>query len=220
MSWHIEKINPENDEQMHQLVDLYCYRMWGSEDSFGEYKQCPNCRRYFSEEQVANLHLTHCPSCQIELEDAWKPAEVERDLRKQIQRPSAFCFVALPALAGGKVIAFALTYVISPEEIEKHWGQKIKSQLFELANSQPIVYFDELGVERAWRRQGIATALVKTCLIQYRSRTNDPLIFLRTHQNSPALRLYKHIGLEIFTDDTEYGQGRVLLAKHLSKLRI
>ena len=217
MSWHLEKINPANGEQMHQLVDLYCYRIWGSEDSFGEYKQCPNCKRYFSEEKVANLRLTQCPDCQIELEDAWKPTEVENDVHGQLQKAGAVGFIALSEKV---IIGFAWTYFITPDEIQKHWGQSLTAKLLQLAADQPIVYFDELGVEKSWRRRKIGTALVKACLSQYYNKRDDPLIFLRTHQKSPALRLYISIGLEVFTDDTEYGQGRVLLAKHLSKLRI
>lgn len=217
MTWHIEKIDPNNTDQLYQLVDLYCYRMWGSEDSFGEYKQCPKCRRYFSEEKVAELSLIRCPDCQIELEDAWKPERVEKDIRGQLQKPGAIGFVAV---VRSKVIGFAWTYFITPDEIRKHWGQEVTAKLAKLVTGQTIIYFDELGVEQSWRRQGIGTALVTACLKQYQNIGNDPLVFLRTHQNSPGLRLYTKIGLEVFSPDTEYGQGRVLLANHLSELRL
>lgn len=212
--WVVKVFNPNDGEEVRQFVELYI-QMWAPEP-FNEFKQCPNCKQYFGEEIVTFLCLNCCPVCGTVLEDAWDPMEVEQDIRDLVTtKPWS---VTLVAVTGDNVIGFSATHRISREEIVERWGVGV-AEMLTCSGSQfcSVVYFNELGVDKDWRKKGIGGTLAKECLRRYDSSS---LVFLRTHSKSPALNLYLKLGLEIIGDDTEYGQGRVLLARKLSEMNL
>lgn len=70
-------------------------------------------------------------------------------------------------------------------------------------------YIDDLFVQPAFRRQGIARALLSELVAECRRRGCRSMYVEVGNQNVPAIKLYEQIGLKPFQD------GRVLLSGQL-----
>jgi ribosomal protein S18 acetylase RimI-like enzyme len=183
---------------------------------------CPNHKKYFNWKQVEEEGITHCPDCKAKLEKAWNSNEVEEEILKVANSSGFYGFLVMDDK--NKIQGFAWAEIMNIQEVLFKWGKEIHSELSDLIssagssdNNGEIIYFDELGLSRKYRNKGLGKVLVKrTCQSFSKKFPNTPS-FLRTHKNSPAIHIYQKLGYDIVCDDTEFGDGRVILYTPKSK---
>lgn len=214
-SEHIEVIEfdhhflDNNPVMLDRLSKLYC-SVWERDENFGEYRICPRCNKYFSWEQVERDSVVHCSECGSLLDVAWKPEKARAEILDQSQ--SNGFSGALAVDGDGAIYGFSWAVMMSTEKVVETWGSEVALQLREM-NPQTLLfnYFDELAVNRDCRGRGIGTLLAKRVLQRCHERHSHCLGFLRTHRNSPSVSIYQKLGYKIFCEDTQYGDGRVIL---------
>lgn len=194
-----------------QLAQLYC-DTFSLDPNFGEYRQCPNCKRYYNYEQVEQQGITACSNdgkhVTVALVPAWEPESVKKEILGQAGEEN---FHGVLALAGMSVVGFAWARVITFSEVRAHWGDQVVNQLQPLLESDVVVYFDELGVSQDWRSRGIGKSLVVGVSSWAKINFSGKMSLLRTHERSHARLIFERVGYEFFANDTEYGSGRVMM---------
>lgn len=200
-----------------KLVELYI-RIWQFDPNFQEYKMCPACRQYYSYEQVEVTGTTACQNGHesVHLVNAWEPEEVSAELLEVTQRKGFYGVLVVNAQAD--VVGFAWAEAITMDDIRQKWGPTVVDQLLDdIAPNVGIIYFDELALDLSCRGIGLGKNMVHNVCEWMRDFYPDSMALLRTHANSPARIIYERIGFEIFADDPEHGDGRVLMKAHPCK---
>ena len=204
---------------LRDLAELYC-NVFSLDPNFGEYRQCPTCSRYFNYEQVESEGIHVCDNNHPEttLVYAWEQDKVEDEILTQAAEPG---FYGANALLHGKLVGFAWARVISFNEVRKHWGDTIIDLAQPHAQTDLLVYFDELAVGLEARDRGLGKGMARFICEWAKREHPEDMTLLRTHRNSKAKGIYEALGYEVFADDTEYGGGRVMMkANRCSDLNV
>jgi ribosomal protein S18 acetylase RimI-like enzyme len=210
----------ENPYHLKSLSEFYC-SIWEIDENFGEYRQCPNCHRYFSYEEVEEQYVRTCPDCNNTLVLAWVAKEVTQKLLSVSNQPSDQFSGFLAFNSNGGIVGFAWAHTLSIEEVEASWGKQIVDQLKTQNDSSEVAYFNELATDPSMRRHGIGSHLIRKISEWMRQYHGQKMALLRTHENSAARSLYEKIGYQICGTDTMYGYGRIMMAaNHCANLKI
>lgn len=203
-------------ERLMELANFYA-TIWMFDPNFREYKQCPNvnCRKYYSydEVEIQGIHVCHGTTEQphmVEfLDDAWNPEEVAADILKLTEMGDEFFGAMCIDNISGKIVGFTWGFVRSIESISESWGASIANKIN--APEGFVTYYSEIATDPNYRKFGLGSELCK--MLTGWMKTNHPNLpsLLRTHQNSPAFRLFNKVGYRKFADDTMYGGGRVMM---------
>jgi ribosomal protein S18 acetylase RimI-like enzyme len=197
-----------------QLARLYCDVFAG--EPFNEYRQCPVCNKYFSHDQVELQGISSCSNghAKSPLKIAWEVEPVKVEIMDQASEPGFCGFLALTQedLAG-----FSWARIITFEELRRHWDKEIVDVVQSRTALGELVYFDELGVDPKKRGLGIGRKLVSSICKWAKDEHGELLTLLRTHQNSPARHLFESAGYQKFAQDSEYGEGRIMMILDLCK---
>lgn len=194
---------------LHQLAELYC-NIFSLDPNFGEYRQCPVCGAYYNQHQVEVEGIRTCENNhpKADIIPAWEVEKVKLEILDQASEPGFFGVIALK---DSVVVGFAWARSISFDEVRKHWGDTIVDKVQPFAKTDNLVYFDELGVNPNARAKGIGRGMVDAICRWAKLEHPEDMTLLRTHFNSPARRIFESAGYVIFSDDTEYGGGRVMM---------
>lgn len=194
-----------------QLAETYC-NLWMFDPHFGEYRKCPACQRYFNENQVEHEGVRHCSNGhpETELIPGWVPAEVALEILEQAQVKGFYGCVAA-GLELSELVGFAWAREISADEVRETWGNEFLATL-KTHVEEPYMYFDEFAVIVPRRGEGIGKMLAVNVATYMRDNYPDRLFFLRTHENSSAVGIYKDLGFETIGPDTQHGGGRIMMS--------
>lgn len=202
-------------EALKQLSELYC-KIWMYDKHFQEYRQCPICKSYFGEFEVEKLKVLSCngtkankPHQSIGLVPAWDPTEVAKEIFSDSQLPGFKGF--LTVLYDGTIVAFTWGKVIPISQIEKTWGGKLVDELTAINPNPNVCYYDELGRDSKWAGYSFGKELARMLTSWMRNEHPDKLALLRTHKDANARRIYEELGYRLFAEDTEHGQGRIMM---------
>ena len=196
-------------EELHQLSQLYC-NIFSLDPFFGEYRQCPVCGAYYNQHQVevGNIHTCDKNHSVTELIPAWDVENVKLEILDQASEPGFFGVIALQE---SEVVGFAWARLISFEEIKNHWGDTLVAKVQPIAKTGNVYYFDELGVNPEARSKGVGRILADAVCSWGKKTHPEDLSLLRTHSKSNARKIFGSLGYVVFSEDTEYGAGRVML---------
>lgn len=202
----------EKPEVLRRLVELYI-DIWRYDPNFQEYKMCPECRHYYSHDDVEVQGVSTCSNGHQTsiLVEAWDPQEVSEELLQATLRTD-FCG-AIVVNEMGDILGFAWAESMTYDELVAYWGADVIGLLDLDSNmsNMKCIYFDELALAFGLRGQGLGKSLVHYICNWMRDQHPTAMTMLRTHANSPARYIYEKIGYSIFADDPQYGDGRVLM---------
>lgn len=209
------QILTEKPSTLAQLAKLYC-EIWMYDENFKEYRQCPNCRAYFSETEVEVRKILSCDGAKIskphdptELDLAWKPEDVALEILADSAQPNFRGYLTLEL--DGTVIGFSWGKATNISKIRETWGEGIAIQLVQINPTSDVCYYDELGIDRNHRGFGLGKELARKLTSWMRIKYPDNLALLRTHKDAKARSIYEDLGYKVFAGDSEYGQGRVMM---------
>lgn len=194
----------DNRDVLQNLCDVYC-SIWERDENFGEYRQCPSCKKYYSYEQVEVNGLQRCPECDVALVKAWLPVSVALDLL-EIANHHSFSGVLL--MQDREIVGFSWGKLRSLEEMTPEWRDLIFTVWPDTPEYQFVFHLSELGVLRSMRGLGWGTKLAKQVLSKPFNSYPDVIGTLNTHQNSSAVHIYEKLGY-IKISDHPAGQGRI-----------
>ena len=199
----------EHDNVLDQLSELYC-KVFSLDEKFGEYRQCPICKCYFNFHQVEEQGITTCSHGheEVDLVLAWDPICVKDEI---LEQSSESGFKGVLAIHDSCVIGFAWARLLSFEEVRKHWKGEVIDEIQPISRYDSLVYFDELGVDPDKRCKGLGNYMVQQITKWARENFPDHMALLRTHQDSHARPLFEKAGFVKFNDDTEFGDGRIMM---------
>lgn len=127
-------------------------------------------------------------------EEPWNenlaPAEVMEIMIEQFSRPQA---IALAALEEDEVIGFTWVYEISLNDLRE--GTRHSPELrFLFEQGKRVFYFQEVGMEKAYRRRGLGEQLARE-ILEKAKRLGMNTAVLSTNQGArPALSMFSKIG--------------------------
>ena len=106
----------------------------------------------------------------------------------------------------------------------KTWVAEIDGVVFgfiigKLKHSKPYVY--NIAVSQAYRKQGIATELMKTFEEYYSKlqKKGNNCLWLQVNTNNPAQKLYFDLGYRVgYVDEDFYGAGKHALCMYKSSV--
>lgn len=141
-------------------------------------------------EKVARLYT------EIFREEPWNenlnPAEIMAIMIEQFNKPRA---VALVVLQNGEVIGFAWMYEIVPSDLEE--GTRYSPELkFLFRPGQRVFYFQEVGVKREFRGQGIGEQLAREALEKGKTLGMRIAVLSTSREAAPALRMFSRLGFK------------------------
>lgn len=196
-------------EVFQNLAEVYC-RLWEVDENFGEYRQCPDCGRYFSYEDVEEDGVTICTNCSTTLRRAWLPVPFAVNLLSMAYHYSFAGVLLMDDY--NSVLGFCWGRLYSEKELRQRLGVAFPNfPAFTGSTATHAFYLEELGVVREFRAEGYGTKMVKAILSNPASRYPNVPAILSTHRNSPSVFLYKKLGFDFVADHPE-GQDRIVIA--------
>ncbi len=199
-----EKYLSEHQMVLGQVCDLYC-AIWEQDSHFGEYKLCPQCRRYYSFSQVES-GITRCSICNLGLVNAWDALLVKETLMQTSQHYSFSG--ALLIDDSEQVFGFSWGRLFSSDEMNKRWGDAYQSLVVQNPQSLYCFYLEELAILPTMRGNRFGMRLLKEVLFHPFGRYPHVAGALSTHQDSNSVYLYKKLGY-VKVADKPSGQGRI-----------
>lgn len=148
-------------------------------------------------ELIGNRNLiekTAALYCQVFGEEPWYddfiPEEVMAVMEVQFNYPNAIAFVAVEE---GEMVGFIWLYEFFQNDLKE--GTRFSPQLeFLFKGGRRVFYFQEIGVKKECRRQGIGKKLGEVVLTKVREIGVSSVV-LSTHCNAEAARgLFFHLG--------------------------
>ncbi len=204
--FQFDETKVKNDARfLSQLSRFYC-NIWRYDPNFAEYKQCPNCSRYFSL-NYCETNLS-CDKCNIVLVEAWDEKSVAETICDLVSlKNNFFGAVALLPDTSDTIIGFTWGY-------NKKLSEITDETVFKAVNNSTgyVPYFNEIASDPSFRHKGVGSSLCKM-LVQWMKHTNPSLPgYLHTHENSPARRLFEKAGYRMLCYDEELGGGRIYMS--------
>ena len=200
----------ENPVQLSVLAKFYC-SIWEIDENFGEYRQCPNCHRYYNYQQVVHQGINSCSDCKLPLDLAWEPAKVAMDLLETSNQTKNRFSGLLAFDPNGNIVGFAWAKILSSLEISTSWGNQISGQLQQINTTPEVAYFNELAVSPSMRGHNIGKNMVRIICQWMKDNHGEKMALLRTHEASTARWIYGKTGYTIFATDSMYGYGRIMM---------
>ena len=212
----------QNPLQKNDLLDFYCH-LWMYDPNFAEYRRCPICRKFYSQQEVEVQGIRSCsgiktPHPLSNLEIGWTPEIVQKDLDPQLLMGKDF-FGALAVIqSSNQVVGFVWGYAIDFSQLSKKWAPSLIEKINQLIPCQKVAYFQEIGSDPNLRGYGIGSALCKSLVSWMKTNYPDIPSMLHTHESSPAYRLFYKSGYRIFGRTDQINPGRIFMASSLSSL--
>lgn len=183
--------------------------------NFAEYKKCPLCRKYFSEDEVENKGIKTCKGKnntheETPLVDAWTPEMVDEELNDVLRLGDDF-FGAIALSPEGKVVGFVWGYARDLVDQAKRWTIDLVSKIQREMPCDRITYFQEIASDPNLRKMGIGSLLCASLVNWMKQKYPDYPSMLHTHQNSPALRLFQKSGYLLYAKLDQLNVGRIFL---------
>ncbi len=194
----------DHKDVLQNLCEVYC-SIWERDKNFGEYRQCPSCKRYYTYGQVELNGLQRCPQCDMLLEKAWLPVSVALDLVDMAKHHS---FSGALLMKDREVLGFSWGRLHTVEEMASSWKENFDTVLSLNPEAMFSFHLNELGVLGSERGRGWGRQLVKQVLSKPFCSYPDVIGTLNTHQDSAAVRIYEKLGYVKITDHPA-GQGRI-----------
>lgn len=210
------RYSPHTSESTLTGQAVECYRQVFADGPWHEWKQCPNCKKYWGTKDADLLESWNFQHCDAPLVDFWPKSQVETDLIHEITK-EASCWLAL---SSSRVIGFYWGYPISLGCLEKKLGLILQSELTRnLGQQTQIAYQDEVGVLSEFRGQKIAKSMVKRRLRDFQAQDLQVGV-VRTREYpepSETFLWYQRLGYKTVAKYPN-GDGRVILARSLEGL--
>jgi len=203
--------------QKANLLRFYC-EIWRNDPVFAEYSRCPNCRKFFSKDDVEIKLITSCSGTasnphKIELlEDGWTPEIADIDLQKNLALGKDFFGAIAVTPPRDQIIGFVWGYTIDFAVLSNKWPQNTVSKVNQELPGTKVSYFAEVASHPVFRDKGVGKALCKV-LISW-MKQNYPSIpsMLHTHEDSKAFHIYQKAGYRLFDKVGQINSGRILMA--------
>ncbi len=201
---------------MNELAEMYC-DIWRYDENFQEYRQCPQTKKYYSYEYVEEQGKTVCNCCNPaqSLVEAWDPNEVAEYIWGEMNSKGFSGFISITE--SGEIIGFGWAKLMPLAKVSQNWGSEVVAKL--TAPTSEVLYFAEVAVKREYRSKDYGNRLVR--LVIEKSQRDNPAnltSLLRTHGSSRAFTVFGNAGYRKFSDDTMYGDGRVLMSSTVGAL--
>lgn len=143
---------------------IECYRDVFADGPWHEWLQCPKCKKYWGTKDQNILQNWNFQHCNTPLVDYWPREKVNEDLRHEITS-EASCWLAT---CNTLVVGFCLGYPITIPNLERKLGISFNSKLVRhLGDHTRVAYQDDVAVRSEFRRQGIATTMVRHRLANF-----------------------------------------------------
>jgi len=184
--------------------------------NFKEYRYCPSCHRYYSQDEVENQKILTCKGSssrhpEVKLEKRWTPEFVEQELAPLLSLNEDFFGSLAISKTDNKVVGFVWGYVISLSEISKSWSPDIVSKINEETPCTKIAYFQEIGTDTSLRGYGIGSSLCASLTSWMKYSYPSLPAYLHTHQQSPAFKLFSKAGYRHFAKSDSVNSGRIIM---------
>jgi len=200
---------------LNDLATFYC-SIWMYDPAFGEYKKCPVCEKYYSEQEVEVGGVATCsgkdsPHPVANLIPAWNPEDVANEelLGNTLKYGNYFYGIYALDKSTGKIVGFTWGWLESIEKIKAEWGDEITSKLGNVNST----YYSEIAVDpnKAYRGKRIGKELCSRLVMWMKSAHPEIPSFLRTHKKSCAKKMFEKAGYRYFADDPQHGDGRIMM---------
>ncbi len=190
-----------------QLSTFYC-NIWRYDPNFGEFKKCPICSHYFSFDYCVTQNNTVCPTCGEMLVKAWDEDEVAKTILDLVAlKENFFGAVAIIPDISDTIIGFVWGFNKPLADVT---NETVLKYVDKPAGYTP--YFNEIATDPQSRQKGIGSTLCKM-LVSWMKRTSPSVPgYLRTHECSPARKLFEKAGYSLLCYDDQVGGGRIFMA--------
>jgi len=133
----------------------------------------------------------------------WPAATIEADLRRELAKPDASCWLAAE---GEAVIGFCWGYSLEVGQFDEHLGLVGVDAILCSLGLAKVAYFDEIGVATQWRGHGIAKRLFGLRRADF-MRSGLETAVVRTMSNPPTV-VYGWYGRDGYRIIAEYNDER------------
>lgn len=197
------------------LAKFYC-SIWMYDPNFGEFKKCPTCDKYYSQENVEVDGITTCsgkdhPHPTVNLIPAWESENVANEELLGNTSKYGDNFHGLYALDKdtGQIVGFTWGWVETIEAIKEKWGDAIADKL----GNTNSTYYSEVAVDpsKTYREKRIGKTLCNMLTEWMGSAHPNIPSFLRTHYTSYAKTMFEKAGYMYFAEDPQHGDGRIMM---------
>lgn len=214
----------KNQYQKANLLRFYC-DIWKYDPNFKEFRRCPLCHKYFSQDEVENQNISTCrgkennPHSEMTLVEAWTPEIVESDLQPKLLLGRDFFGAVALTPPDDQIVGFVWGYFISFMELSVRWDQESLSKINAEIPCTRVAYFQEIASDPQLRGHGIGSALCGSLVWWMKHNYPDVPSMLHTHEKSSAYPLFQKAGYQLFTHTDQINSGRILMvAKKCSDL--
>lgn len=134
--------------------------------------------------------------CKIFQEEPWKekfrPSQALKIMQEQFKRPKA---MALAALEGNEVVGFAWMYQLLETDLKE--GSRFSPRLkFLFEGQKNVFYFQEVGIKKELRRQGIGEKLTRELLRREKEKGADVVVLSTNPKAKPIISMFSKIGFQ------------------------
>lgn len=206
----------DHPHQKANLLQFYC-DIWMFDPNFAEYRKCPVCRKYYSENEVKTLGIASCtgtptkPHDKTELQEAWTSEIVEKDLQSVLSLGKDFFGAIALIPPHDRVIGFVWGYTKKFPSLSEKWDLDTVSKINSELPCAQASYFSEIASDPSLRGQGIGSALCKSLVSWMKQNYSTIPSMLHTHESSPAYRLFQKAGYRLFTKTSQTNSGRIFM---------
>lgn len=209
------RYSPHTSESHITSQVVECYRQVFADGPWHEWKQCPECKKYWGTKDRQELEKSGFCHCRVPLVDFWPTERVTADLFHEITKESS-CWLAL---CESRVIGFCWGYPITLGSLERKLNLSLDPTFRASLGQRQIAYQDEVGVLSEFRGRKIAKAMVKHRLHDFLAQgLNFGIVRTREYpEPSETFLWYRRLGYEAVAQYPD-GDGRVILARNLEGL--
>ncbi len=207
-----QSFNPEADSNTLPGL-IACYQEVFADKPWNEWRRCVVCGEQWGKHQGYQLKSLNFTHCNRPVEEFWPAEQVKNDLVRELAMPGASCQLALES---GEVVGFCWGYPLEPGQADTHLGLGGISAALQSSKQTPsVVYLDDIGVIRRFRRLGIAKQLYHAWLQGY-AHLGYSVVMLRTMSSPPSVA-YHWFGQAGYKTIAQYHDagGRVIMARQL-----
>lgn len=212
-----EKYLTDHPSQKANLLRFYC-NIWKFDPNFAEYRRCPICKKYFSQNEVEVVGMKYCLGTNKKshpltiLEEAWTPEIAENDLRPVLSLGKDFFGAIAITPDNDQIVGFVWGYVIDFSIISKKWPDDIVSKIKQEMPCTRVAYFQEIASDPNFRGHGVGSALCATLTSWMKQNYSTLPSMLHTHETSSAIRIFQKAGYRLFARTDQINSGRILMA--------
>lgn len=194
-----------NPKFLSELAAFYC-EIWRHDEKFGEFKKCPQCDHYYSENFVVTLGNTTCPTCKVDLVEAWVPDKVEQTILQRAALGNQFFGAVAYDNVDEKIMGFVWGYNQPLSEVET------ADMLASVQNPTGFVpYWNEFAIDFDYRKKGHGDKLGRKLTQWFKDNFSGTPGYLHTHMGSVAFHVFEKAGYVFHSHDLKLGDGRIYM---------